>query len=88
MSQKSSQYLFINAVNLVLFIILALTGLFNWLLPHGHGGEGFLISLRHFFRDIHEWAGFIFIIFGAIHVVVHWTYIKRNLTKYGILKEK
>lgn len=88
MSQKSSYYLLINAVNIVLFVILALTGLLNWILPHGHGAEGFLITLRHFFRDVHEWTGFIFIVFGMIHVVVHWAYIRNNLTKYGILKAK
>jgi len=87
MSQKSSYYLFINIVNIILFILLAATGILNWLLPRGYEGGGFLVSVRHFMRDIHEWAGFIFIIFGIIHIVVHWTYIKNNLKKYGILKE-
>lgn len=87
MSQKSSYYWFINVVNMVLFVLLAVTGVINWLLPKGHGAESFLISLKHFMRDVHEWTGFIFIIFGIIHIVVHWTYIKINLNKYGILKE-
>jgi membrane protein implicated in regulation of membrane protease activity len=88
MSQKSSYYWFINAVIIIFFAVLALTGIIIWILPHGHGSEGFLISLRHFTRDIHKWSGLVFIVFGTIHAVVHWTYIRNNLVKYGILKEK
>ncbi len=88
MSQKSSYYLLINVVNIFLFAVLAMTGMITWILPHGHGSEGFLISLRHFLREIHEWSGLAFIVFGTIHVIVHWTYIRNNLIKYGIIKEK
>ncbi len=88
MAQKSSQYLFVNAVNLVSFAVLALTGIVNLILPRGHEMDGFLVSLRHFMRDTHEWAGIIFMVFGIIHIIILWTYIKKNLVKYGIMKEK
>ena len=77
----------VNVISFVLFIILCSTGLINWLvLPRGYEGRGnFLVSLRHYFITIHEWAGLIFIFLIAIHIVLHWPYIKSNLKKYGII---
>ena len=78
----------VNVISFVLFIILCSTGLINWLvLPRGYEGRGnFLVSLRHFFIVFHEWAGLIFMVMIAIHIVLHWTYIKSNLKKYGMMK--
>jgi hypothetical protein len=45
-----------------------------------------LISLKHFFITLHEWVGVMFIVLIIIHVVLHWTYIKSNLKKYGMMK--
>ena len=77
----------VNVISFVLFIILCSTGLINWLvLPRGYEGRGnFLVSLRHFFIAFHEWAGLIFIVMIAIHIVLHWPYIKSNLKKYSII---
>jgi len=77
----------VNVISFVLFIILCSTGLINWLvLPRGYEGRGnFLVSLRHFFIAFHEWAGLIFMVMIAIHIVLHWSYIKSNLKKYGII---
>ena len=77
----------VNVISFVLFIILCSTGLINWLvLPRGYEGRGnFLVSLRHFFIALHEWAGLIFMVMIAIHIVLHWPYIKSNLKKYGII---
>lgn len=86
MAQKSSYYWIINVINFVLFSVLSLTGLITWILPKGHGSDSLLINLKHFLKDIHEWTGFIFVVFAIIHIVVHWTYIKNNLGKYGIGK--
>ena len=78
----------VNVISFVLFIILCSTGLINWLvLPRGYEGRGnFLVSLRHFFIALHEWAGLIFMVMIAIHIVLHWPYIKSNLKKYRIMK--
>jgi hypothetical protein len=85
---KSLKLWTVNAISFILFVILCSTGLINWLvLPRGYEVRGnFLVSLRHFFITIHEWAGLIFIVLIAIHIVLHWPYIRSNLKKYGIMK--
>jgi len=87
-NSRSNQLWLVNIVSFLLFSILTLTGLINWLLlPRGpRSGGGFLISLRHFLRDIHEWAGLGLIIVVAIHLFLHWSYIKANLKRHGMLK--
>jgi hypothetical protein len=78
----------VNVISFILFVILCSTGLINWLVfPRGYQARGgFLISLRHFFIALHEWVGIIFIVLIIIHIVLHWTYIKSNLKKYGMMK--
>ena len=85
---RSSKLWVVNVISFFLFIILCITGLLNWLvLPKGYEARGsFLVSLRHFFIAFHEWAALMFMIVVAVHVVLHWPYIKSNLKKYGIMK--
>lgn len=80
---KATKLWFVNIISFVLFAVLTLTGLINWLLiPRGYRGEGgFLMSLRHFLREIHEWTALLFIVVVVIHLVLHWPYIKSNLSK-------
>ena len=75
----------VNVLSFILFMVLTVTGFLNWLLlPGGHRGEGgFLLSFRHFLRETHEWTALLFIIAVVIHLILHWTYIKLNLKKYG-----
>ncbi len=85
---RSSKLWIVNVISFILFIILCSTGLINWLvLPRGYEARGsFLVSLRHFFIAFHEWAALVFMIVVAVHIVLHWPYIKSNLKKYGIMK--
>ena len=85
---RSSKLWIVNVISFILFIILGSTGLLNWLvLPRGYEARGsFLVSLRHFFIAFHEWTALIFMIVVAVHIVLHWPYIKSNLKKYGIMK--
>jgi Domain of unknown function (DUF4405) len=85
---RSNQLWIVNVAAFIIFCILGVTGLINWLLlPRGAGsGGGFVIALRHFLRDLHEWAALGFIIVVAIHLVLHWGYIKSNLKKSGLAK--
>ena len=85
---RSSKLWIVNVISFILFIILFITGLLNWLvLPRGYEARGsFSVSLRHFFIALHEWAALIFMIVIAVHIVLHWPYIKSNLKKYGIMK--
>jgi hypothetical protein len=85
---KSSILWKVNIISFILFIILCSTGFLNWfVLPRGYEGHGnSLVSLRHFFIAIHEWAALIFMIVLAVHIILHWPYLKSNLKKYGIIK--
>ena len=85
---RSSKLWIVNVISFILFIILGSTGLLNWLvLPRGYEARGsFLVSLRHFFIAFHEWTALIFMIVVAVHIVLHWSYIKSNFKKYGIMK--
>ena len=85
---RSSKLWIVNVISFLLFIVLCSTGLLNWLvLPRGYEARGsFLVTLRHFFIAFHEWAALVFMIVVAVHIVLHWPYIKSNLKKYGIMK--
>ena len=85
---RSSTLWIVNVISFILITILCCTGFLNWfVLPRGYGGQGgFALSLRHFFIAIHEWVGLIFMAIIAIHLVLHWPYIKLNLKKLSIMK--
>jgi thiosulfate reductase cytochrome b subunit len=61
-------------------VVLAVTGLINWLLPAGPP----LRSLRHFLRWIHEAAALGFVAFLGVHLYVQWEAIQRNLRRFGL----
>lgn len=85
---RSSKLWIINLISFILFILLSGTGLLNWfVLPRGYEARGsFLVSLRHFFIALHEWTASIFMIVVAVHIILHWPYIKSNLKKYRFMK--
>jgi hypothetical protein len=87
---KSSKIWMVNLTSFILFAVLCVTGLLNWLvLPRGYEARGsLLVSARHFLIAVHEWAGLIFIIVIVIHIKLHWPYVKSNLQKTGIMKAK
>ena len=80
----------VNVISFVLFSLLAVTGLVNWLvLPHGGGGrQGLLIVTRHLLMEVHAWLAMLFLLAIAIHLVLHGSYIKANLEKSGLLKKE
>ena len=86
---KAAKLWAINVASFVLFILLSVTGFVNWFcLPRGYeaGRGSFLVSLRHLLVEVHEWIAVMFLVVVAIHLFLHWGYIKTNLRKYGILK--
>jgi cytochrome b subunit of formate dehydrogenase len=89
MTNARTQKLWIvNAISFILFSLLTLTGLINWLLlPKGYEAKGsLLVSLRHFLVEVHEWAALLFIVTIMVHIALHWGYVKANLKRYGIIK--
>lgn len=87
---KQSQLWIVNVISFVLFFLLAITGLINWLvLPHGGGRrDGSVIETRHLIRDAHTWLAVFFLIAVIIHLMLHWPYIRSNLVKIGWLSKK
>jgi predicted negative regulator of RcsB-dependent stress response len=84
MGNKKTHSLWLtNVASFILLAVLAVTGLINWLiLPKGYAAKGsFLITLRHFFTEIHEWTALAFLIVMAIHILLHWKYVKANLKR-------
>jgi cytochrome b subunit of formate dehydrogenase len=77
MANKKAKNWIVNIISFILFVVLAVTGLINWLLlPHGPKAGGILSATRHLLIDIHEWAALFFIIVITVHLLVHWKYIK------------
>lgn len=73
-------------VNLALafcFLLLALTGLLSWMIPHGRGNPGTAQDIRHFFQDVHGVTGLVFLCTLLLHLWLHWPYIRRNLKDMG-----
>jgi len=75
----------VNIVGFVAFAVLAVTGLVELLfLPPGTGGRGrgaepavvVLGAGRHEWGDIHNMAGIAFLAIVALHLVLHWRWIK------------
>jgi hypothetical protein len=85
---KTFRLWIVNVISFILFSLLGLTGLINWLiLPTGDGPRrGLGRSLRHLLVEVHEWAALLFMIVIIVHMVLHWGYIKANLKKHGIVK--
>ena len=86
--KKAATLWLVNILSSIVFAILAITGLVNWLvLPHGNeAAHGILTSLRHFLRDFHAWTALLFIAIVCVHVALHWAYVKGNLKKTVALK--
>ena len=61
-------------------VVLAVTGLINWILPRG----GSLRGLRHLLRWIHEGAALGFMVFLASHLYCQWNAVRRNLKRFGL----
>ena len=82
MPTKAEKIWLVNIISFAIFVILAITGLTNWLLlPRGYRGGGLWGSLRHFLVEVHEWAALFFIIIILVHLTLHWAYIKSKLNK-------
>ena len=90
MQEKRSALLWaVNVCSAVILLVLAVTGLTNWLiLPKGREAAGFLVSARHFFVEVHEWSALAFLACIGIHVSLHASYVKTRLKRMGIGKSR
>ena len=81
MADKRKLKWMVNVSSFILLSVLTLTGLINWLfLPRGRVAGGGLVSgARHFLIGVHELSAILFIVAIAIHIGLHWSYVKSNL---------
>ena len=85
---KRVQLWVVNIVSFIVFVLLAATGLINWLvLPRGGGRGSWLTETRHLLMDVHAWLAVLFIAVIIVHLLLHGAYIKANLVKSGWLRK-
>ncbi|SBV98872.1 exported hypothetical protein [uncultured Alphaproteobacteria bacterium] len=60
-------------------LVLAVTGLWIWSGVLGAGRGGGIYSLRHTLRDVHLYAGWVFIGAASAHVALNWRPMLRHL---------
>ena len=60
-------------------LVLAVTGLWIWLGIFGAGRGGGILSLRHTLRDIHLYAGWVFIGAAGAHIACNAKAMARHL---------
>jgi hypothetical protein len=80
MSRAARWNLVLDAVVALAFVVCALSGLYFLFVPGGHGttASGLLFS-RVTWDLIHTWSGVVLILAAAIHLAIHWRWIK-NVT--------
>lgn len=64
-------------------LVLVVTGLWIWLGIFGAGRGGGIASLRHTLRDIHLYAGWVFIGAAAAHIACNARAMARHLGLRG-----
>ena len=88
--KKSTLNFLIDVLSLIVFIVLIATGaIIRFLLPPGGGyGPGrrstieadrFLSMTRHEWGTVHFWFSVIFVILVAVHIILHYRWIKNYL---------
>jgi hypothetical protein len=76
---KAKFNLLMDITIFVAFVITAITGVFFWLfLPEGRGSsEMFFLGIpKSVWADVHDWAGVIMLSGAALHLTLHWKWIK------------
>jgi hypothetical protein len=84
--KKSKVNAFVDVMAFFPFVITAITGIIIWIfMPFGgtlrnrggaFGQQFFLGIARHTWLDVHTYLGLIFIVLVAVHLILHWDYIK------------
>ena len=86
--QKRISLWVVNIASFIIFCLLAVTGLINWLvLPRGGGRGSWMMETRHLLMDVHAWLAVLFLVVMIVHLLLHGSYIKANLAKSGWLRK-
>jgi hypothetical protein len=87
--RRSTLNFAVDLVSLIDLLALALSGfVMRYVLPPGSGGHGyrggraaagikhFWSMTRHQWADIHFFLAFLFVVLMAVHILMHWNWIK------------
>jgi hypothetical protein len=93
----------VDLVSFVVFAALAFTGfIIRFILPPGTGGSGrqlheglgrehiktFWSMSRHEWGDIHFYLAVVFAVLIAVHIILHWNWIKSSFKSlFGISRK-
>ncbi len=87
--QKKMKLWVVNVVSFIVFVLLSVTGLINWLvLPRGVGRGSWLMEIRHLLIDVHTFLAVVFILVIGAHLWLHAAYVKANLNLSGWRNKK
>jgi len=78
----------INVVAFILFALMVITGAAAWLLPHGGGPASAVYGLRQALRAVHQVGALLFSLTIVIHLLLHARYIRQNLKKSALIKDR
>ena len=87
MESRAARWI-VNVIAFVLFVLLLTTGAVAWLLPHGGGPSSTVYGLRQALRAVHQVGALLFAVTIGIHLLLHLGYIRQNLKKSGLIKER
>jgi cytochrome b subunit of formate dehydrogenase len=83
MSMQTRKNWLIDAAVFTSGIVAALSGIYFLFLPSGgyQGGRNpaygaTVLFSRHTWDDLHTWGGILMIAAAAIHLIIHWTWVK------------
>jgi len=83
MSMQTRKNWLIDAAVFISGVVAALSGIYFLYLPSGgyQGGRNpaygvTVLFSRHTWDDLHTWGGILMIAAAAIHLMVHWTWVK------------
>lgn len=89
--KRSTINFVVDLAGFLVLLCLVITGsIVHWVLPPGTGGRGRELSGgqgreqvkellgmgRHDWGDIHLWLGITFVVLMAVHLILHWSWIK------------
>jgi hypothetical protein len=83
MSRPARWNLVLDAVVALAFVVCAVSGLYFLFVPGAHGvaASGLLFS-RVTWDLVHTWSGVVLIVAVAIHLAIHWRWIKNVTVRF------
>ncbi len=82
--RKHTQNKIIDLISFICMIGLITTGvILYWVIPPGSHGETLWGLTRHQWGDVHFWVAILFVIVMAVHLTLHFSWIKTSYFSAG-----